>query len=234
MVDKFTVFWEEKAKNMKAIWKDVLQIAIYNTGLSEQGNLVVVLKNDNIEELVKAHKIVQEIRRKNIPAPLIVSPHYIKNSLDSFPLEFLNIKSDYQNLVVQEDIFKELQFDKKYIRLEMERELKSKELLIKMTVLDNFGRTKTLKELISFSIKSIEPVLKGLLFLLDQQIPKERKQLIYQADEITEFDISSLLNAVEYTTGTRNFTKNELPVFFEKFTRQLLSLSDYVEKYNNK
>lgn len=231
MQDKYLSFWQETANKLKNIWDAVEQIAVYNTGLSEQGNLVVILPDDSIEEIVKAHRIVKEISRKRIEPPLIISPHYIAHSLDSFPLEFLNIKTDYYNIYSKTDIFKDLQFEHSYIRLEMERELKSKELLIKMTVLDYYGDAKILKKLITVSVKSIEPILKGLLYLHNEAIPKERKELIHKADKITDFDISSLMTAVEFTTGSVNFDKQELPAFFDRFTKQLQTLSDYVELF---
>jgi hypothetical protein len=233
MQDKYSQFWEQVSAKLQKVWKDVIQISVYNTGLSEQGNLVVVLKDDSIEEIVKAHHIFKEIKKKDIPTPLIFSPHYIEHSLDSFPLEFLNIQTDYYNLYTINDQFKDLKFDKEYIRLEMERELKSKELLIKMTVLDYFGNNKILKELITVSIRSIEPILKGLLFLLDETIPVNRKELIFKADELTTIDISSLLTAVEYTSGDRKMNNEKLESFFDTFTKQLKDLSDYVERFEH-
>lgn len=231
MQDKYKPFWEKIAAKMQQTWNDVIQIAVYNTGLSEQGNLVVVLEDDSLIQVVKGYPVVREINRKRINPPLIISPHYIEHSLDSFPLEFLNIKTDYYNLYDKEDVFKELRFEKSYIRLEMERELKSKELLIKMNVLDYYGNTKALKQLIKVSFSDIEPVLKGLLFLLDQGIPQTRKELIYKADQETEFDISSLLTAADYVAGAIDFPKDRLKPFFDKYTQQLQMLSDYVEQF---
>ncbi len=231
MQNKQKPFWEKIAAQLLQIWDDVIQIAVYNTGLSDQGSLVVVLEDDSLVQVVKAHSVVKEINRKGINPPLIISPHYIEHSLDSFPLEFLNIKTDYYNIHAKHDAFKDLRFEKSYIRLEMERELKSKELLIKMNVLDYYGHTKILKELIEVSFATIEPILKGLLFLLDEYIPIKRKELIYKADEVTEFDISSLLMAVDFITGTAKLPKERLKPFFDKYTQQLQTLSDYIELF---
>lgn len=231
MEEKYIKYWEKTANQLKIIWSDTIQIASYNTKLSREGNMVVVLQDDSIENIVKANKIVKDIRRRGIEAPLIISPHYLEHSLDSFPLEFLNIKTDYSNIFASRDVFKDLTFDKNYIRLEMERELKSKELLIKMTVLDYYGNSKILKDLIKVSVKSIEPILKGLLFLLDQKIPQERKELIDKANEATAFDISSLLTAVDFTSEKTKMNKDELSPFFDQYTKQLNSLSHYVEQF---
>lgn len=235
MEQKHKSFWKKYSEMLIDIWQDVIQIAVYNTGLSDQGNLVVILPEDSMEEIIKAHKIVKSIRKRHIDTPLIISPHYIEHSLDSFPLEFLNIQSDYENIYQSKDIIKDLKFDKHFVRLEMERELKSKELLIKMTVLNNFGYSKILKELITVSIESVEPILKGLLFLLDEKIPILRKELICRADQVTDFDVSSLLTAVDFASGLHRFRKKEeLTTFFEQYTKQLQVLSDYIELFEIK
>ena len=231
MNDKYKVFWQKMASSFTEIWtKDIVQIAVYNINFSQTGNLVVVLDNDSIENIVKAHHITKSIRKKGVEPPLVISPDYIANSLDSFPLEFLNIKTDYYNIVTERDIFANLSFEKNFVRLEAERELKSKILLIKMAVFDHYGNKKALQELIRVSLQSIEPVLKGVLFLLDKEIPAGHQELFVTADEATEFPIDSLLTAVNFTTGKIKLQKNDLPQFFDKYTGQLETLSEFIEQ----
>ncbi len=233
MQDKCRNYWRKTAVKFASVWgNDVLQIAIYNTELSDRGNLIVILKDDSITNIVKAHETAKEISKLGMEPPLVVSDKYIANSLDSFPLEFLNIKTDYDNVVAKRDILAELEFEKRYIRLEMERELKSKILLIKMATLDHYGKAKILKNLIKVSVHSIEPILKGLLFLLNKPIPLNHKDLIIQADEVTDFPIDSLLTAVDFTIGKTTINKEELASFFDKFTKQLEVLSNYIEQLN--
>jgi hypothetical protein len=111
----------------------------------------------------------------------------------------------------------------------MERELKSKNLLIKMAILDHYGKNKVLKNLIKVSVHSIEPIIKGLLFLFDEDIPLNHKDLMNKADDVTDFDISSLLTATDFTIGKINIEKKDIPDFFEQFTAQLQDLTDHVE-----
>jgi hypothetical protein len=231
MLEKNKKYWDKIAHKFAIAWdKNILQTALYNTNLSEKGNMIVILRDDSIAEIIKAHGVAKELFGKGMEPPLVVSREYISNSLDSFPLEFLNIKTDYLNLLVNEDILAELRFEKTYIRLEMERELKSKILLIKMAILDHYGKSKMLKNLIKVSVHSIEPILKGLLFLLDEKIPLNHQDLITKADEVTDFKIDSLLTAVGFTIGKISISKNELSPFFEEFTEQLQVFSNYVEQ----
>jgi hypothetical protein len=231
MEDKYKEFWKKMADSFREVWgADIIQMAVYNCNFSHTGNLVVVLKNDAIENIVKAHSITKSIRRKGVEPPLVISPEYIANSLDSFPLEFMNIKTDYYNIKSEKDVFSDLVFEKKYIRLQAERELKSKILLIKMAVFDYYSDAKMLRELIKTSVQSIEPVLKGILFLLDKEIPLGHEELFLKTDEATSFDIDSLLTAVHFTMSKIKLSKEELMDFFNKYTSQLQALSDFVEQ----
>ena len=62
--------------------------------------------------------------KAKIAAPLIMTQDYIQNSLDSFPLEFLEIQQHHLCLFGQ-DSFAELSFYQPHLRLQCERELKS-------------------------------------------------------------------------------------------------------------
>ncbi|MBW6516357.1 MAG: hypothetical protein K0B81_07070 [Candidatus Cloacimonetes bacterium] len=231
MQDKCKTYWERMATKLAICWsEEILQIATYNSEISDRGNLIVVLKDDSIKNIVKAHSVVKELTKMGMEPPLVVSEDYIANSLDSFPLEFLNIKTDYQNVIVKKEVLEGLQFEKSYIRLEMERELKSKILLIKMAILDNYGKPKVMRNLIKVSVHSIEPILKGLLFLLDVPIPLNHKELIDKADEVTDFPIDSLLTAVDFTLGRTAIKKEDFTGFFDTFTKQLQVLSDFIEQ----
>jgi len=231
MQDKCKKYWEKIATKLAIVWsEEIIQIAVYNREISERGNLIVILKDDSITNIVKAHSIAKELAKVGMEPPLVVSESYIANSLDSFPLEFLNIKTDHQNVILKKEILSQLKFEKSYVRLEMERELKSKILLIKMAILDHYGKPKIMRNLIKVSVHSIEPILKGLLFLLDVPIPLNHKDLIDKADEVTDFPIDSLLTAVDFTLGKISINREEFTQFFENYTKQLQVLSDYIEQ----
>lgn len=231
MEEKYMKKWEKIVEELKKTMPDnLVQVAVFNYESSEIGNLVIVLKNDSLEKLASLRPVIQKVIRQKLPTPLIISQSYVEYSLDSFPLEFLNIKTDYSNLFAEKDIFEKLQFEKKYIRLEMERELKSKMLLIKTAVMENWGNPKVLKQIITLSIISIESILKGLLFLLDEDIPKEDFTLLKKADAVTNFDISSFSLAVKYSKKLAVIEKKDLLQFFSTYIKQLNSFSEYVEK----
>jgi hypothetical protein len=57
--------------------------------------------------------------------PLFLTRSDLSSSLDSYPIEFLNMKNRYR-LVYGEDVLQKLSFNPLAVRLQIERELKGK------------------------------------------------------------------------------------------------------------
>mgnify|MGYP006275789401 CR=1 FL=1 len=230
MKQKYRALWNSYYKNISNnLSNNILESALYNTQTSETGNLVVILKDDSVKSLASIGKYIKKIIKK-VPTPLFISRKYIETSLDSYPLEFLNIYSDYEIMEQKHSIISQLKFDKEFIRLQIERELKGKLILIKTALLENYKNEKTLNELIKVSFSSIIPVLKGFIFLLGLDIPKDNNSVIKLSDEKTDFSIQSFKTANEIFEG-KNIKKLDISInsFFDEYTDQLNRLSLYVD-----
>jgi hypothetical protein len=221
--------WLKFAKEFQSVWySEILQIALYSHDCPT-GKVIIILKEDSNNILLKSKDIIKSVLKKKLPMPLILSKKYIETSLDSFPLEFLNIVSDYENLIMNEDVLKDIFIDKSDVRLEMERELKGKWLHIKMAFLNQSGNYKKLIEVIKISMNSIFPILKGLIYLLDSEIPVKDLDIIKLADKKTDFSIDTFVLGFELLHNKTKMDKNEIIPFFTKFTLQLKNLMKFVD-----
>ncbi len=187
---------------MKAIWKHILeacngfedqllQIAVYDLHTSEE-KCIIILENDPQPFFEKMEPIVRFCKKNKLPLPLIVNRDFISYSLDSYPLEFINIASDYISLYDKDDLLKSLKYDLRDIRLQMEREFKSKWLHTRLAVLESADRPKALYAVVHRSLDSIIPILKGLFFLKEETLPKTPDEIFQLSNLMTEFDISIL------------------------------------------
>ncbi len=221
--------WLKFSKEFQSVWySEILQIAIYSHD-SATGKMIIVLKDDSTNLLLKAKDVVKSINKKKLPMPLILSKNYIETSLDSFPLEFLNIVTDYENIIVNEDVLKDIFVDKSDVRLEMERELKGKWLHIKMALLNQSGNYKQLVEVIKISMVSILPILKGLIYLMDAEVPNKDLDIIKFADKKTDFSIDTFVLGYELLHNKTKIDKDEIIPYFTKFTAQLHNLMKFVD-----
>ncbi|MCK9328816.1 MAG: hypothetical protein M0Q94_02955 [Candidatus Cloacimonetes bacterium] len=226
-------YFEKITKKIADIYDNqIYQAVIFNHDDPREDNLLVIIKNDDFDKSLRLQAIVKQLSKKNIPTPLVLTKEFILNSLDSFPLEFLNMQSDYHNLTSEENVLNALQFQKTDIRLQIERELKSKLLLIN-TNLISISKSLEYERLTAESIISIKPVLKGILFLYGEAIPTVYEEILKKVEHSVHIDLSSLHTAFEVAHKVIKTTKFDWQEFFRKYIRELQQLTDFIDNKLN-
>lgn len=170
----------------------LLQVCVYKDILQQHG-AVIIMDEDPDGWLEKLSPLARYIHKKGLVLPLIINRRFIRYSLDSYPLEFINIiSSERENLHLKEDLLANLDFVKSDVRLQMEREFKSKWLLTRQIVLEGKLSSRRLSETMQISIRSVLPALKGFFLLAGQPYPKNLPDLFAQSTIITKIDINAM------------------------------------------
>lgn len=197
-------------ESLEPIKSQLLQVAVYGN----QGSRCVIILNSDPPGLLDS---LDELRRycgkRNLAFPLLINRQFVENSLDSYPLEFLDIvSSNYQNLYCQEDLLQNLVFSKADLRLQMEREIKGKWLLTRLSVLEQSPKPKVLAATLQLSIRAILPVLKGICYLADRPIPQETAKLITQASQVCHTELGLLNSWLQSKTAVRQNVQSYLDI----------------------
>jgi hypothetical protein len=111
--------------------------------------------------------------RKRVAAPLIMTPAYIENSLDVFPVEFLSFKLIHRT-VYGEDILADLSMAMEDLRQQCERELKGRLVGLRQGYISALGDSKAITENLMGSISGYMPLFRGVLMLLGKEPPAGR------------------------------------------------------------
>lgn len=143
---------------------------------------VLVLKTADLEMLRTLAKEGPRLGKARISAPLIMTPDYITASLDSFPLEFLEIQQHYL-CVFGSDFFGELSFQNSHIRLQCERELKSILIGMRQGLLASTGKEKVVGQIEADVAERLVRTLRGLLWLHGQKEAKPAAQTVGDIEE---------------------------------------------------
>ncbi|PKN80649.1 MAG: hypothetical protein CVU48_01085 [Candidatus Cloacimonetes bacterium HGW-Cloacimonetes-1] len=183
--------WTKIPELLTAVSDHLLQIAIYDLHSGAE-KCIVILEEDPKDFFGSMEPVLNYTRKAKLPLPLIVNREFISYSLDSYPLEFINISSDYENIFCKEDILNNLSFENRDVRLQIEREIKSKWLLTRMAVLENIKDIKGVHRILRMSVEAIIPALKGFCYLKGVAIPKDLNQLFDLVNELTEFDTNPI------------------------------------------
>lgn len=205
--------WPAVATQTRELFPDVVQIASYSR------NRWILVFNEEAENFLNTfHPLTRIIHRHKLPIPLIVSVSFIQSSLDSYPLEFLDIQSDYTSLYAVEDIVSGLRFDGNDVRLEIERELRSKWLLTRLAALDYSQKPKRLYGILEESFTALLPVFKGFCHLAGKAVPGDTESLLNQLEEILRTE----LRAFRFIAGQKSAPSQALTAnLFNDYLRAL-------------
>lgn len=173
---------------LKSCEADLLQVSTYSNALGEQ-ECVIIFETDPEDIVQRMRALRRHLALKRLPMPLVVNREFVISALDSYPLEFLNISVQYRNLFCRQDLLADLQFEKTDMRLQIERELKSKWLLTRMAILERSHGSRRLARILRKSINSIFPALKGLSRLAGMGVPSGMQEIIRNAEQITGVDL---------------------------------------------
>ncbi len=193
---------EQTQKSIEPFLLDVLTnhrediVSIYIIGSAVTGDFHAKYSDINTLLVVKSIKVPffdfiatlgKRYGKRRIRAPLIMTRDYINRSLDVFPLEFLEMKLIHQ-LVYGEDALKNIHIEKADVRLQCERELKGKLQHICQGYIKAMGNRAALTDLFIGSLSGYFPILRGMLFLYDQQVPRERSEVLFALEK--HFDLN--------------------------------------------
>ncbi|MFQ5901297.1 MAG: hypothetical protein ACE5IH_07055, partial [Thermodesulfobacteriota bacterium] len=96
----------------------------FDTGRSDV-NSIFVLKEMDFKFLELVAPLGKKYGKQRVAAPLIMTPEYIKRSIDVFPVEFMNFKLIHA-AVFGDDILEGIEIKMTDLRYQCERELKVK------------------------------------------------------------------------------------------------------------
>ena len=192
-------------------------------------NYIIVVDDNTPSELACCAKFVKKWRKQLITIPLFLDPGYIKLSLDTFPLEFMDMSNTY-HVVYGEDIFEDLEFDKADVRNQCERELKGKLLHLRAEYLNLRGDKKGLMDLVNRSLNTFRLVFEGALFLKDHELPKETGYLLSAVTEEYELDASLFKKLSAVANGDVKIDETEADGLFDLYVEELDKLSKTIDE----
>lgn len=192
-------------------------------------NFLIILSDDAIDNLESALNEVSRWRRQKVATPLFMTKAYITSSLDSYPIEFLNIKRNYR-MVYGEDVLTELTFDPRDLRLQCEREIKGKLLLLREGFLETDGKKKKIRELIGSSITAFVSIFSGLLHLKGIEIPDTKRGIVRAVAQEFSIDQDPFLKCMDIKSGGKDYSTDETRHIFKAYLAEVRKLWEIVDK----
>jgi len=230
------IFAEITEDYKKIFGDDLISIILYGSGTGNEFqpgksdlNFLIILSDETIDHIDQAIETVSRWRKKKVATPLFMTKSYIESSLDSYPLEFLNIKKNYI-LVYGEDVLKDISLEGHHLRLQCEREIKGKLLLLREGFLETEGKQKRIKELINASITAFISIFSGLLYLKGIDIPTTRREIIQFVAQEIPINQEIFMKCLDIKQGKKEFSSFEIKDIFTAYMAEVRKLWEVVDK----
>lgn len=186
-------------------------------------NFLVVLAEDAADDLEKILPVIPKWRKRAVATPVIMTKALIASSVDVYPVEFLNMKRHYE-VAYGEDVLKGLDFERRTLRLQCERELKGKLLLLRTGFLETAGKAEELQRLLAASITAFLSVFNALLHLQGKEAPRGRREIVKAAAGLYGIEPEPFLQCIDLREGKKDIPLAGLKGTFRSYTAQIEKL----------
>ncbi|HPG40554.1 MAG TPA: hypothetical protein PLP19_04540 [bacterium] len=228
----------EFTNDVKALFgDDLVAIALYGSGAKGEYvykksdiNFLVVLTEAGMGKLSAALEFVKKWDKRKVSAPLFLSREYIASSLDSFPIEFLNMKK-YHKPVYGEDILAGLEFSREHLRLKCEEQVKGKLLHLREGFLRTFGNRQALETLLAATIPAFASLFTALLEFNNIAVPATKKDTILKAAESFKLDQEIFSRVLAVREKTYKPEKSELIELTVNYIKEIHKLAIIVDAW---
>ncbi|MGA2775786.1 MAG: hypothetical protein ABSE81_07000 [Candidatus Omnitrophota bacterium] len=232
--DKYKNILQKLTQDLKDVYQEgLVSIILYGSAVSGEFvdkhsnlNLLVVLKSTDLENLKKSSKL---IRKFNMINTLFLTENYIANSIDIFPIEFLDIQENHF-VIYGKNILKDIHIDMCNLRFQCEHELKAKLLKLRQAYLMLHDNATTLRNLLFLSFTSILHIIRNVLRLKGKEPPYLKQDILKEIG--MEFKIDIILWEKILAAKNKNvkLSGKEIEQLFISFVRELESIVAIIDK----
>ncbi len=221
---------------LKVFGNELVSLAIYGSaagGSYIRGksdiNLLVVLTPAGMDKLTEVLDTVKSWKKRRVAIPLIMTRDFIESALDSYPIEFLGMKNSHI-LIYGENILDELNFNPDDLRLQIERELRGKLILLRQGYLEAEGKARPLRKLIGNSLTAFIAVFNALLYFKQGKAPQGRRDTIKEVGQLFTIDAAVFMLCADIKEGKDKLTSEEVVDIFKKYLQEVNNVCKIVDQ----
>ena len=126
--------------------------------------------------------------KKGIRAPLLLTPEYLGNARDVFPMELLDLRHNHRHLS-GEHLLGDIEVDARHLRLQCERELRLIGLQLRQAYLRSAGDGAWFTGWLYDSVPDIFPALRASLYLLGGEVQAGNTEILALLHQRTGIDL---------------------------------------------
>jgi hypothetical protein len=184
---------------------------------------VVVVDHVDLSMLRRLAEHGVKLGKAHISAPFVMTPQYIRDSLDTFPLELIEINQNHLT-IFGDDYFEDLEFADADVRHQCERELKVMLIGMRQGLLAAAGRDRMLADVQQNMAENLLRTLRGMLWLKGRRDPQPASAVVAEVENLVSQKLASLRHSLD--PGVEHTWE-----LFEALYRDVAALGDLVDAW---
>lgn len=193
-------------------------------------NVFCVLTEVTPAMLSKANRVVRRWTKKGNPPPHFFYPSYFEQSLDVFPLEFLDMK-DRHEVLVGKNPLEGMAVDYKNLRHQCESELRGKLIHLRSFFAANCDRPRQLAEIMVESFPTVVAAMRGVLRLLGEKPPSDSKAVVEMMGTRVDMNPQIFFDIIDIRSGSSFLPRgDDALTHFERYLTELGTLTSFVDQ----
>jgi len=192
-------------------------------------NTAIILETVGTHELNIIANIGRKSKKSGLAIPLVFKRGHIASSLDTFPLEFSDMKQTH--IVLHgADPLAEAKIEHKNLRYQCEAQLKGQLVQLRRGYLASAEDVEALTNLIAASVTSILAACRGLAFLTGKTPPDSKPALLKLIQTNYDIDTSSVYEAWQLKHGETAHSTATVEMLFDRYLSVIEKLAEVVDK----
>jgi hypothetical protein len=191
-------------------------------------NMAIILADTSMAHIGRCTLIQSKWSRCAVATPFFISKEFIVSSKDTYPVEFLDMKSNYR-ILYGDDLLAGIEINREHLRMQCERELKGVALHLRRAFVESQGRPKVIASVLEISIRRLLPVFKALLVLAGKNIPGTKSDIIASIEDQHNLGISVLSDIFHAGEKKLKYRSSEMYADYVKVVDLLVSKVDLLE-----
>lgn len=196
-------------------------------------NLLIVFQRVDPPDLEKSLKLIQHGRKRRIIAPLFLTKRHIETSVDTFPIEFLEMKENHL-VLYGEDLLSELEIKMDNLRLQCEQQLKGRLIRLRQAYLEIGRKKREIESLIFDSLTTLIPTLRNMLRLKGIYPPATKQEVIGLVAENFSVNGDLFSQVLAMKRGELKIRKDESKRLFGDYIEEIERLGMIVDEWKVK
>lgn len=194
-------------------------------------NILIALNKIGPQDLRNAHASVREWARMGHPVPVYFTVSELQNAADVFPIEFHQM-SVARKVLHGTDVLADLNITDKFLRLQVEYELRSKLIKLRRQYIPASLSVEGLKKLMADSLSSFAALFRAVLIIHGLTPPATKHEIVALAAKHLDIDGTPFekIFDIRENSSTMKLDEKTANELFGDYLEQIEKVIDAVDK----